>query len=188
MVMFTPSQSLEDWENERWSLDGTFDPFWKGGNSCWKATFKSSRDSSRVCKSQTCCNGWEESHGSTGGNKYLLKHPNASQTCSRDIHEGSEATITMANQTLVVTSAHRSPCSTQRVLQPAPQRGAVPPCPALPCPAPAQPGPVLLWWASSCGCGLRSWDSPSYHPTEISKLKRPKGDINSWHPNLGGLT
>lgn len=56
---------------------------------------------------------------------------------------------------------------------------AVPPCPALTL--------VLPRWASSCGCGLKSWGSPSSHPAEIPKLKRPKGDINSWHPRSRGI-
>lgn len=29
--------------------------------------------------------------------------------------------------------------------------------------------------------------SPSSHPVEIPKLKRPKGDINSWHPGARGI-
>lgn len=58
--------------------------------------------------------------------------------------------------------------------------------PSQPCYGPDS-GLVLPQWDSSCGCGLRSWSSPSSHPTEIPKLKRPKGDINSWHPRVGKL-
>lgn len=36
--------------------------------------------------------------------------------------------------------------------------------------------------------GVSPSPSPKSHPAEISKLKRPKGDINSWHPGAGELT
>lgn len=85
-------------------------------------------------------------------------------------------------------TAHSSAGSTQSLRSPTHPSRAVPPWPGLPCPLQARPGLALPRWASSCGCGLRSRGSPSSHPAEIPKLKRPKGDINSWHPGPGELT
>lgn len=120
--------------------------------SCWKAAFKSSRDSNGVC-----CHGYEGLLSSPGGSR---PHPCAEPAYPPDMYEGTNTLL--LDQSFFTDQ------------------------PAVPwslCSIPA-------WWASLCGCGLRSCPPTpplSSHPAEISKLKRPRGEINSWHPRPRGL-
>lgn len=105
--------------------------------SCWKAAFKSSRDSNGVC-----CHGYEGLHSSPGGSK--PRHPCAAPAHPPDIYEG---TNTLLLDQSFFTDQPCGPCA-----HPHPST-AVPSCPA-----PYRPVPA--WWASLCGCGLRSWGLP----------------------------
>lgn len=63
-------------------------------------------------------------------------------------------------------------------------------CPVTPCPIQACPSLVghFMWLQAEVIAAPPHTHTPTSHPTEISKLKRPKGDINSWHPGPGELT
>ena len=171
--MFTPAQSLEDQKNERAFGRNIWSPL--KGRKFIAAERLHLRAQGIAAVFASCRHAVAGSRSCTAVTKAAVCAPKQPSGHFK-VHHINKMLPSQSSINL-----RRTPC---------PRRypsGAVPPVAALLCPSQPCYGPDSAW-ASSCGWELRSRVSPSSHPAEIPKLKRPKGDINSWHPRTGELT